>query len=103
LCELAGVSRSAYYKWLQRQPTVQERENEKLIAFIRHIYTQVNGIYGYRRITMTINRKRKKEGLEKVNKKRIYRLMQLCGLQSVIRRRPKKYKKQHRFTWQKTY
>jgi len=93
LCELAGVSRSAYYKWLQRQPTVQERENEKLIAFIRHIYTQVNGIYGYRRITMTINRKRKKEGLEKVNKKRIYRLMQLCGLQSVIRRRPKKYKK----------
>ena len=93
MCELAGVSRSAYYKWLQRQPTVQERENEKLIAFIRHIYTQVNGIYGYRRITMTINRKRKKEGLEKVNKKRIYRLMQLCGLQSVIRRRPKKYKK----------
>lgn len=60
---------------------------------IQHLYTQVDGIYGYRRITMTINRQREREGLEKVNKKRIYRLMQICGLQAVIRRRPKKYRK----------
>ncbi len=93
MCELAGVSRAAYYKWLKRQPTAQEQENEKLMASIQQIYIQVNGIYGYRRITMTINRKREKVGLEKVNKKRIYRLMQICGLKSVIRRRPKKYKK----------
>ena len=29
----------------------------------------------------------------KVNKKRIYRLMQICGLEAVIRRRRKKYPK----------
>ena len=65
------MSRAAYYKWLNRQPTVQERENEQLVESIQHLYTQVDGIYGYRRITMTINRQREKEGLKKVNKKRI--------------------------------
>ena len=93
LCQLAKVSRAAYYKWLNRQPSAQEQENEKLVTSIQHLYTQVDGIYGYRRITMTINRQREKEGLVKLNKKRIYRLMQICGLQAVIRRRPKKYRK----------
>ncbi|WP_419096463.1 IS3 family transposase [Ureibacillus endophyticus] len=93
LCELAGVSRAAYYKWLKRQPTEQEQVNEQLVTSIQHLYKQVDGIYGYRRIAMTINRQREKEGLEKVNKKRIYRLMKICGLQAVIRRRTKKYQK----------
>ncbi|MCH7324064.1 IS3 family transposase [Solibacillus sp. MA9] len=93
LCKIAKVSRAAYYKWLNRQPTVHELENEQLVESIQHLYTQVEGIYGYRRITMTINRQREKEGLKKVNKKRIYRLMQICSLEAVIRRRPKKYRK----------
>ncbi len=42
---------------------------------------------------MTINRQREKEGLKKVNKKRVYRLMQSCVLEAVIRRPPKKYRK----------
>jgi len=87
------VSRAAYYKWLNRQPTALEIENKHLVYSIQHLYTQVDGIYGYRRITMSINRKRKTEGLKRVNKKRIYRLMQICGLEAVIRRRPKKYRK----------
>lgn len=60
---------------------------------IQQLYTQVDGIDGYRRITMTINRKRETEGLKKVNKKRIYRMMKICGLEAVIRRRRKKYPK----------
>ncbi|MER2192196.1 MAG: IS3 family transposase [Solibacillus sp.] len=93
LCKIAKVSRAAYYKWLNRQPSARELENQQLIASIQHLYTQIDGIYGYRRITMTINRQREKENLAKVNKKRIYRLMQICGLEAVIRRRPKKYRK----------
>ncbi|WP_462405254.1 IS3 family transposase [Gracilibacillus sp. Marseille-QA3620] len=93
LCRIAKISRAAYYKWLNRQPIAQERENEQLVASIQQLYTQVDGIYGYRRITMTINRQREKNGLNKVNKKRIYRIMQICSLQAVIRRRPKKYRK----------
>ncbi|MGE7023076.1 IS3 family transposase [Solibacillus cecembensis] len=93
LCEIAEISRAAYYKWLKRQPSVRERENEQLVESIQHLYSQVNGIYGYRRITMTINRQRTKVGLAKINKKRIYRLMQICGLEAVIRRKPKRYRK----------
>lgn len=93
LCEIADVSRAAYYKWLNRQPTAREMENQQLVDSIQHLYTQVDGIYGYRRMTMTINRQREKEGLTKVNKKRIYRLMQICGLEAVIRRKSKRYRK----------
>lgn len=93
LCEIAEVSRAAYYKWLNRQPSEYEVENEQLVKSIQHLYAQVDGIYGYRRIALTINRQREKENLSKINKKRIYRLMQICGLKSVIRRKPKRYRK----------
>jgi putative transposase len=93
LCEIADVSRAAYYKWVKRQPGAREVENQQLVASIQHLYTQVDGIYGYRRIAMTINRQRRIEGLKKVNKKRIYRLMQICGLEAIIRRKPKRYRK----------
>lgn len=88
-----NISRAAYYKWLNHQPTSHELENKQLVESIEHLYEQVNGIYGYRRITMTINRQREKKGLKKINKKRIYRLMQISELQAVIRRRLKKYRK----------
>ncbi|WP_128568307.1 IS3 family transposase [Lysinibacillus boronitolerans] len=66
-------------------------ENQQLVESIQHLYTQINGIYGYSR--MTINRQREREGLAKINKKRIYRLMQICELKAVIRRKPKRYRK----------
>ena len=78
---------------MNRQPKAREMDNRKLVEAIQRLYTQVDGIYGYRRIAITINRQREKAGLTKVNKKRIYRLMQICGLEAVIRRRPKKYRK----------
>ena len=53
------------------------------------IYEEVDGIYGYRRMTMNLNRRLGKT----YNHKRIYRLMRLSGLQSVIRRKKKRYMK----------
>lgn len=53
------------------------------------LYEEVNGIYGYRRITMNLNRRLSKN----YNYKRIYRLMKLTGLKSVIRRKKKGYVK----------
>ncbi|MGI8281734.1 hypothetical protein AB2568_025600 [Bacillus mycoides] len=50
LCEIAGLSRAAYYKWLQRTPTARESENEAILQDIQAIYEQVGGIYGYRRM-----------------------------------------------------
>jgi putative transposase len=52
------------------------------------IHKNVEGIYGYRRMTLNINRKFGKH----FNDKRIYRLMNIAGIQSVIRRKKKRYK-----------
>lgn len=83
------VSRSAYYKWLNRKESANETENITLIKEIIRLYEEVGGIYGYRRMTMNLNRRLKTT----FNHKRIYRLMQLLGLKSVIRRKKKSYKK----------
>ncbi|MGG3642242.1 IS3 family transposase [Bacillus gobiensis] len=54
---------------------------------VSRLYMRVEGIYGYRRITLNINREWKKT----FNHKRIYRLMQIAGLQSVIRQKRRQY------------
>lgn len=87
LCKIAGIARSAYYKWLNRTPTARERENEKIIKEMKALYMQVEGIYGYRRMKLNLNRRFNKY----YNHKRIYRLMKVAGLQSVIRRKRKRY------------
>lgn len=77
------VQRSSYYKWLKREESVLEAENKILMSEIIKIYKEVDGIYGYRRITLNLNRR-----LGRIfNYKRIYRLMRLSGIQSVIRRK----------------
>jgi putative transposase len=87
LCEIAGIPRSSYYKWLNRQPSVRELENQHLTEAMISLYEKVGGIYGYRRLTLHLRR----ENQQRINPKRIQRLMKLQGIQSVIRRKRKKY------------
>ena len=68
-------------------------ENEKLWAGIQLLAQQVKGIYGYRRMTLTINRYRKLANQPLINEKRIYRIMNTHNLQAVIRRKRKGYRK----------
>lgn len=93
LCKIAQISRSAYYKWLNRTSSERELENTSLWDGIRLLHDQVGGIYGYRRITMTVNRYREMAGLPPYNEKRIYRLMSLHDVKAVIRQKRKGYKK----------
>lgn len=87
LCSVAKVSRSGYYAWLRKQhtPSAHHEENEKLKEQIMACYREVNGIYGYRRVTVWL---RKKHGIH-VNHKRVYRLMKELGIQSRIRKKRK--------------
>lgn len=54
---------------------------------MKTLHEKVDGIFGYRRMTMNMSRKFK----QCFNYKRIYRLMRISGLQSVIRRKRKSY------------
>ena len=51
------------------------------------LYTEVKGIYGYRRMTLNINSRLNK----RYNHKRIYRLMKSVNMLSVIRKKKKHY------------
>jgi len=88
LCEIARISRSAYYKWINRSPSENESFNEEILKEIKLLYQKVDGIYGYRRITLNLRRTLSKD----INHKREHRLMRVAGIQSVIRRKRKKYK-----------
>lgn len=74
---------------MNREESDWEAENRKLQGEIRSIYEEVGGIYGYRRILLALNRILDK----RLNHKRIYRLMRLMGLKSVIRIKRKSYVK----------
>jgi putative transposase len=62
-------------------------ENTMILEKIIQLYTDIHGIYGYRRMTMNISKILNKQ----YNHKRIYRLMKSVNLKSVIRRKRKNY------------
>jgi putative transposase len=53
LCDIAEVSRASYYKWLNRTPSSHEKLNEEILLEIKRLYKEVDGIFGYRRMTET--------------------------------------------------
>lgn len=89
LCEITNINRSGYYKWLHREKSQNEIQNEGLLNIIREAYEETDGILGYRQMTIKICR----EQHIKINYKRVYRLMKIIGLKSVCRRKRYHYTK----------
>ena len=87
LCAKLHINRSSYYKWLRREPSSKQLENEQIIEWIKELYEEQNGILGYRQMTITVNRTHKVQ----YNKKRIRRLMQILNLKSVCRKKRYNY------------
>ena len=87
LCVIAGIHRSSYYKWLNRQGNNNEQFNKSLLPLIKDAYEEKDGILGYRQMTIKLNR----EHDFHVNDKRIHRLMRILNLKSVCRRKKKNY------------
>lgn len=90
LCVISGVARSAYYKWLKREIPEEESINEflkELILLIHHD-PEVDKTLGYRRMKLAL------DSLGYIyNTKRILRIMRSLGIQSVIRKKRKRYPK----------
>jgi putative transposase len=57
MSQILGVSRSGYYAWKQRSPSMRERANEALMVEIRAAYQKSRKTYGSPRIHAYLRRK----------------------------------------------
>ncbi|KAE8561525.1 transposase [Paenibacillus polymyxa] len=95
LCELAGASKSGFYKWIKRKMFVsqKQREDETMKIKIMACYEKLKGIYGYRRVKVWLNRI---YGIH-INHKRVRRLMGELGIKAIIRRKRPYYGKKEAY------
>lgn len=73
MCDLLGVSRSGYYKWVDRQgagPSAREQRHEDLLVRIRQFHADSHGVNGAPRITADL-----REDGEVVSRKTVAKLM----------------------------
>lgn len=87
MCKFLSVPRSSYYYWLKNNKDCEDKD-ASLVESIREGQRASCGTYGYRRMTIWLNRV---YGII-VNSKRVRRVMKEAGLQSVVRKK-KKFKK----------
>jgi putative transposase len=82
-CRVLKVSASGYYDWLGRPASLRELRNRELAKLIGDIHAQSRGTYGWPRVHAELVL-----GLgERVNRKRVARLMRQAGLQGIYRRK----------------
>jgi len=82
MAKVLEVSESGYYKWVKRPPSKRAEEDLKLIHEIKKLFDKFRGIYGARKITIELNRGRKR----KINHKRVERLMNEYQLFSKVKK-----------------
>jgi transposase InsO family protein len=77
LCRVLGISRSGFYRWLAAAPARAARAAAEavLVEQIRAIHTEFDGTYGSPRVTAEL-----REGGQRVNHKRIERVMRAHGI-----------------------
>lgn len=80
MCELGKVSRAGYYKWLHRDISENERQNQKIAAEIEKIHEE-SPDKGYRRIRDDLERYHD----IKVNDKRVLRICRKLNIKSTIK------------------
>lgn len=81
MCKEAGVSRAAYYKWLNSIPSQKEIDDRNLAVLVDSLHYRYKGILGYRTMTLYVNRLYNKD----CKPKRIRRIMKILGIHSAIR------------------
>ena len=79
MAKVLKVSESGYYKWLKKKEsplTEKEQDDIRLTEEIFEIYRASKGAFGYRKVTVILNRRRQSP----VNHKRVERIMRECAL-----------------------
>lgn len=95
MCRVLLVPRSSYYKWKNSTAdTDKYQEDRRLLAHIRRIHAESDGVYGVPRISKALHAE-----TTPVNHKRVARLMRQAGIQGVRRQntRPRTTTSAHTF------
>jgi transposase InsO family protein len=82
MCAVLQVSRSGFYAWHRRLPSIRTQTNERLIARMRVLHQQTREAYGARKMWQLLRR----EGLV-CGRHRVARLRRLAGIVALRRRR----------------
>jgi transposase InsO family protein len=82
MCNLLGVSRSGYYAWCDRAPSVHAKRDAQLRVLVLEAHVQSRRTYGSPRVQAELAAKG-----ERASTKRIARLMREQGLRARVRRR----------------
>lgn len=83
MCSILEISRSAYYKWLNRKSSEKEIEDQKIAVRIKEIAESNNSLFGVGKMTAVLRNRYHFT----CNHKRVYRLMCINGIQSGFRRK----------------
>ena len=78
ICECLDVSRSAFYAWRDREPTIHERQDDLLQPLARIFFRQHRRRYGARRIADDL-----RELGHIVSTKRVAKLLKKQGLKAI--------------------
>jgi putative transposase len=82
-CRVLGVSRSGYYDWLGRPPSLRAQENDMILKHIWEMQKDRRRTYGSPRVHAEL----RDELGPPVNRKRVARIMREAGIQGLYRRR----------------
>ena len=82
MCRCLRVSPSGYYGWPTRPASSRAQENRRLLARIRHLHREHDGVVGSPRIWEEL-----RYAGEQCGRHRVARLMRRAGLQGVPQRR----------------
>lgn len=85
LSRVLGVSRSGYYAWRTRRPSVRQQANEQLLEHIWDAHQRSRSLYGSPRITAELN-----DQGQRCGKNRVARLMRANGIQAEVRKKFRK-------------
>jgi putative transposase len=84
LCRMLGVSRSGYYAWRSRPPSMRSHQDVTLTSKIREIHRRSRQTYGFPRVHAELRALG-----PRLREQRVERLMRDAGLRSCMRGRRK--------------
>ena len=83
MCKILGISRAAYYKWLNSKPTEKQLEDERILAKIKEIADSNNSLFGVMEMYYAL----RNEHDIQCGHNRVARLMCINDIKSSFRRK----------------